>query len=474
VLHWRRDRFFITREGKMNVSAIRRALVVSGVAALSIASTAQAGLFRSYVKGENGNDANPCTLQQPCRLLPAALAAVNDGGEIWMLDSANFNVSPVTINKSVKIFAIPGALGSIVGSGGDAIIINTSGDVTLRNAQILNFSGGVNGINVVNAGAVHVEKTSIDGFTSDASSCIRVDSANTVRLYVDDSFLRHCHTGLFVNGVATANRTSVIVDNTRIERGFNSGATPTNGVWMTGSPDVTLRGVVISRQDVGIRMENPVTTSTSHLVLDHAIVTRTNLALAYSNGVASANGQIIVKNSQIVDNGDGITLANTATGSNVYVKISDSELGQTSANGITASNSAADTNSRIWVELERSQVRNVSNVDVALSAINGAKSYLMAQDSRISHATTGIGTSGGGAGGVTVDLLRSSIFSTTTAVNHGFGTVRLNGSHITNNANSLVNAGSGTVVSLGNNMIYDNTDATGGVVYITPTIVPAK
>jgi len=457
----------------MNVSAIRRTLVLSGVAAFGLASTANAGLFRSYLS-LNGNDANPCTLQQPCRLLPAALTAVNDGGEIWMLDSANFNTAPVTINKSVKIFAIPGALGSIVGSGGDAIVINTSGDVTLRNAQILNFSGGVNGINIVNAAAVHVEKTSIDGFTSDASACIRVDSANTVRLYVDDSFLRHCHTGVFVNGVATANRTSVIIDNTRIERGFNSGATPTAGVWMTGSPDVTLRGVIISRQDVGIHMENPVTSSTSHLALDHTIVTRSNVGITYANSVASANGQMIVKDSQVANNGDGITLANTAAGSNVYVKVSDSEIGQTSANGITAANSAADTNSRIWVELERSQVRNVTDTDVALNAINGAKAYLMAQDSRLVHATTGIGTSGSGAGGISVDLVRSSIFSTTTAVNHGFGVVRLDGSHITNNASSLVNAGSGNVVSIGNNMIFDNTDATGGLVYITPTIVPAK
>jgi hypothetical protein len=35
-----------------------------------------------------------------------------------------------------------------------------------------------------------------------------------------------------------------------------------------------------------------------------------------------------------------------------------------------------------------------------------------------------------------------------------------------------VNAGSGNAVSLGNNMFEDNTDATGGVVYNTPTIVP--
>src|SRR5690606_36180957 len=89
-------------------------------------------IFRAYLSA--GNAANPCTLQAPCRLLPAALAAVDDGGEIWMLDSANYNTAPVTIEKSVTILATPGAVGSVVSAGGSAITV--SGDaarVTLRN-----------------------------------------------------------------------------------------------------------------------------------------------------------------------------------------------------------------------------------------------------------------------------------------------------------------------------------------------------
>jgi hypothetical protein len=57
-------------------------------------------------------DTNNCTVGAPCRLLPAALAAVGSGGEIWILDSANYNTGPVTIGKSVSILAIPGAVGT--------------------------------------------------------------------------------------------------------------------------------------------------------------------------------------------------------------------------------------------------------------------------------------------------------------------------------------------------------------------------
>ena len=105
-------------------------------AAVLFCATAQAQLFRTYLASD-GNDANPCTVQAPCRLLPAALAAVKDGGEVWMLDSANYNTGPVNINKSVSILAIPGAVGSVVGSGGDAIVIDTAGvKVSLRNLRI--------------------------------------------------------------------------------------------------------------------------------------------------------------------------------------------------------------------------------------------------------------------------------------------------------------------------------------------------
>lgn len=60
------------------------------LAALFLSSGAHAQLFRAYL-ALNGSDANPCTLPQPCRLLPAALNAVASGGEIWLLDSAGNN-----------------------------------------------------------------------------------------------------------------------------------------------------------------------------------------------------------------------------------------------------------------------------------------------------------------------------------------------------------------------------------------------
>jgi hypothetical protein len=131
----------------MSAHNILRAAFSCAVALL-LSATAHAQLFRAYL-ASSGSDANPCTLPAPCRLLPAALAAVAAGGEIWMLDSANYNTGPVSITKSVTILAIPGALGSVVAMSGDAIDIATGGvNVALRNLVIAPVpgGGGVNGI----------------------------------------------------------------------------------------------------------------------------------------------------------------------------------------------------------------------------------------------------------------------------------------------------------------------------------------
>jgi hypothetical protein len=112
-------------------------LRIAAAFALVFCATAQAQLFRAYLSS-TGSDANPCTLAAPCRLLPAALAAVADKGEIWMLDSANYNTVTVNINKNVSILAVPGAVGSIVATGGPAIAIGLNGsNVALRNVVIV-------------------------------------------------------------------------------------------------------------------------------------------------------------------------------------------------------------------------------------------------------------------------------------------------------------------------------------------------
>jgi hypothetical protein len=146
--------------------------ILAFIAMLLLSATADAQLFRSYLSVA-GNDANPCTLPAPCRLLPAALAAVADGGEIWMLDSANYNTGPVAIIKSVSILAAPGVVGSVLANGGDAIDIATAGvNVALRNLVIVPFpgGGGTSGIVMTNGATLTVDNCLIEACRATVST----------------------------------------------------------------------------------------------------------------------------------------------------------------------------------------------------------------------------------------------------------------------------------------------------------------
>jgi hypothetical protein len=177
-----------------------------GLVILSMAfcAAAQALSFRTYLSVQ-GSDGNPCTVQLPCRLIPAALAQVVDGGEIWMLDSANYNTSTVDITKSVTILAIPGAVGSVVATGGAAITISTNpgSKVTLRNLVILPLpaSGGLTGISMTNGASLTIEGSLVANIPNAA---INVDSASSPRVRILDSVIRNNGTGLYLRNGARA------------------------------------------------------------------------------------------------------------------------------------------------------------------------------------------------------------------------------------------------------------------------------
>ena len=166
---------------------------------LLAAVPAHAQLFRAYA-ASYGNDANPCTVAAPCRLLPATLAAVQDGGEIWLLDSANFNSGAVTINKNVSILTVPGQVGSIVAVGAaNAITINAGLTVALKNVSITNnaTSPGTDGIDMT-TGKVSIQDSTI----AVPNVGIRVNGGGV--LSVHNTIVRDTTFGIYVGGGGSA------------------------------------------------------------------------------------------------------------------------------------------------------------------------------------------------------------------------------------------------------------------------------
>ncbi len=242
--------------------------VLACLAGLLLTAGAQAQAFRTYLSG-SGNDANPCSLVAPCRLLPAAIAAVIDGGEVWMLDSANYNSGPVNVNKSVTILAIPGALGSVVALSGNAINIATAGvKVALRNLVIVPVvgGGGTGGINMTAGAGLKVE------------NCLLANLPGI---------------GIFVNAFGA----SVLVTDTVIRGNTSYGLNVADGARATVS-----RATFSGNGGTAVYAQGTLASSTTTADITESTMDANGNGVVASATSASAVVKVSVRNSQVIRN----------------------------------------------------------------------------------------------------------------------------------------------------------------------------
>ncbi|MGI8996420.1 MAG: hypothetical protein ACR2GW_07075 [Pyrinomonadaceae bacterium] len=124
----------------------------------SYVSTNVAGGTVTYV----GNDANPCTREEPCRSLQRALTQTLRGGEIVVMNSGEYG--GFFIDKSVSIIAAENH-GGIYVSAGNAIRVAalSTDEVIIRGLVIKSAGRSGNGIQV-ESGNVYVEDCLIANF----------------------------------------------------------------------------------------------------------------------------------------------------------------------------------------------------------------------------------------------------------------------------------------------------------------------
>jgi hypothetical protein len=279
-------------------------------AALLTSLAAQAQSFRAYL-ASYGSDTNPCTVSAPCRLLPAALNMVASGGEVWMLDSANFNSGTVNIAKSVSILAVPGQVGSVVAfGGGPAIDIATAGvTVALRNIAIPD--------NVTFPGTYGVVMTS--GTLLSVEDCLFANLPNAgIYVHDTDSMVTVKNT-VFRNlgdyAVRAENGPQVTVANSQILR--------TSGVLSAGSAAFNTTYVTVSDSTIadsiqGVMASTSAANAVARITLTRSTVTNTAYALdaettgagtatvyAASNTIVGGRGWFIVNGgASVVSYGD--------------------------------------------------------------------------------------------------------------------------------------------------------------------------
>jgi hypothetical protein len=287
-------------------TALRCTLAFLAVLTFSVSANAQ--LFRAYL-APTGSDSNPCTLPAPCRLLPAALTAVASGGEIWMLDSANFNTSTVNVTKSVTILAVPGALGSVVAAGGPAFRIATAGvKVALRNLVIVPLPGG--------GGTDGIAMT--DGTLLDIENCL---------------IANHGGTGISVSGGAIVR----VADTTIRDNALH-------GVLLQDGPKGLFSRVALKgNADAGLYVLGTIaSTTTTASIADSTLSGHVN-AVAVISGNATAAVSVSVRDSRIVGNSTFGIGAQSNAGGVVSLSASNNLLSQNNI-GLGAINAGA----KVW------------------------------------------------------------------------------------------------------------------------------
>ena len=123
----------------------------------------RAGPNRTWVSGK-GADSGTCAREVPCNTFAFALTQTAAGGEIDVLDPADYG--PVTITKSISIVNDGPGIAAIGISSGNAITINAgvNDSVHLRGLTIAGIGGGINGILFNTGGNLAVENCVVRGF----------------------------------------------------------------------------------------------------------------------------------------------------------------------------------------------------------------------------------------------------------------------------------------------------------------------
>jgi Right handed beta helix region len=162
-----------------------------------------------------GSDSFPCTRAAPCKSITHALSIVASGGEVDIVGSGvcdNF-----TINKAVTVAAEPGVLASFdVPPSSNGITIATSGTdiVTLRRLN-LHGQGGGNGVWFGSSGEVSVEDCVIGNFSTGITFVPSAAASLTVKGGFFDSNIK----AINVCCATTGGAANVIIDGIKVELG---------------------------------------------------------------------------------------------------------------------------------------------------------------------------------------------------------------------------------------------------------------
>jgi hypothetical protein len=251
------------------------------LAVLTFASTAaNAAAQRTFV-ASNGNDANLCSIVQPCRSFGAAIGKTLVGGEVIVLDSAGYGTA--TIAQSVSIIAPPGVYAGVsVPAGQTGVTVNGSGIVVvLRGLTINGVGAGSLGIRFLQGARLRVEHCVLSNLGSTAVA----HHASAAEMIVSDTSVRD-NGGA---GIALDVDASMLLDGVRVEHNAGDGVF----VFTAGTgASATIRNSVLSYNgQAGVAAFMPSALATTRVVVENSLLSHNGGDGATVGG--NSDGQVL-------------------------------------------------------------------------------------------------------------------------------------------------------------------------------------
>lgn len=246
---------------------------------------------RVYV-ADSGSDANLCTRAEQCRTITKALSVVDDGGEVIITESGDYDNFIVT--KSVTVAAEPGVDAEIATTAASAVVIGVwpgppIGLVTLRNLNLKHITSNFSpqGIVIYQSANLYVDGCTITGFVTG------IADVKGGKLFVHESIFRNNSTGIqnLPDGIL-----NTVIENSQFENN-------TMGIWVDAKTYATIRNCVISgSSQYGIYLVSNNRSARAEAVIDSCRLTGNKTALFVSGSSNEGTATARLSNSTISQN----------------------------------------------------------------------------------------------------------------------------------------------------------------------------
>jgi hypothetical protein len=236
------------------MSKNKKCIIIISLILLASTATVFGQSNRTYV-AESGSDANSCSIILPCRTIVHALAAVNAGGEVVIVENGEYD--QFFVDKSVTVGAAPGINAGIITTGGYGIIVvgaQATDTVTFRNLSLKGPGAQVisSGITNLSAGTMFIDNCVLTNFSN------AVNWSNVAgQIFVHDTTIRHCLFGIGLSA-PTEGVVRATIDNCKVEMndtGITINSKVTATIRNTIASNNSSRAVLIRSATANLRAE---------------------------------------------------------------------------------------------------------------------------------------------------------------------------------------------------------------------------